>query len=88
MLTDLRAVKVLAPQGAADTVGAGLDRLIAALAIAGGVAGLASVLGGLNPQAKTDPDKEKVANEPSRSTRGSPRHRAPSVGSTPSPPPS
>jgi hypothetical protein len=56
MVTDLRAVKVLSPEGAAETVSAGLDRVIAALAIAGGVAGLASLLGAINPPAETDPD--------------------------------
>jgi hypothetical protein len=55
MLTDLRAVKVLSPEGATETVSAGLDRVITTLAIAGGVAGLASLLGGLNPPATTDP---------------------------------
>ena len=63
MVTDLRAVKVLSPEGAPETVSAGLDRVIAALAIAGGVAGLASLLGGLNPQPKTDPDESGTTPE-------------------------
>jgi hypothetical protein len=63
MLTDLRAVKVLTEDDGA-TVSAGFDRVIATLAIAGGVAGLASLLGGLNPQPATDPAKAQDSDGP------------------------
>jgi hypothetical protein len=54
LLTNLQAIKVLAP-GQDVPVGESVDRLIAMLAIAGGVAGLSALLGGLNPQPATDP---------------------------------
>jgi hypothetical protein len=52
-LTDLRAVHVLTPDTSKE-IGAGLDRAIAVLAIAGGVAGLARIMSGINPQPNTD----------------------------------
>jgi hypothetical protein len=63
MVTDLRAIKVLIPEGTPETLSAGWDRVLAAFAIAGGVAGLASLLGSLNPQTKTDPKAKEVAEE-------------------------
>jgi hypothetical protein len=61
MLTDLRAVEALTAEGS-KTIGAGVDRAIAVLAIAGGVTGLARLLSGINPQPETDASKapEKV----------------------------
>jgi hypothetical protein len=53
LLTDLRAVKELTPDFS-TTIGAGLDRGITVLAIAGGVAGLARLLAGINPPPATD----------------------------------
>jgi hypothetical protein len=65
VLTDLRAVQVLSNEDS-HTISAGVDRAIAVLAIAGGVAGLARLLSALNPQPKTDgneTDKETVAED-------------------------
>ncbi len=56
VLTDLRAVQVLSAENG-TTVSAGVDRAIAVLAIAGGVAGLARLWSGINPQPKTDATK-------------------------------
>jgi hypothetical protein len=57
MLTDLRAVHALTPTSS-TTISAGIDRGIAVLAIAGGVAGLARLLSAINPQPATDGNKE------------------------------
>jgi hypothetical protein len=57
VLTDLRAVQVLSGENG-TTISAGVDRAIAVLAIAGGVAGLARLLSGINPQPKTDATKD------------------------------
>jgi len=63
ILTDLRAVHALSPDSGA--VSAWLDRDIAVLAIAGGVAGLSRLLSGINPQpatdGKPDPNQDDVA---------------------------
>ncbi|HTN25597.1 MAG TPA: hypothetical protein VL120_16535 [Solirubrobacteraceae bacterium] len=58
-VTDLRAIRALSPDGPAVT-SAGVDRVIAVLAIAGGVAGLARLLSGINPQPPTDKTAEKT----------------------------
>jgi hypothetical protein len=64
ILTDLRAVQALTSD-ASIQVNPGFDRLVAVLAIAGGVAGLARVLGAINPQPATDGDlKEPDAAQP------------------------
>jgi hypothetical protein len=60
-VTDLRAVKVLTEESGVDPQ---LDRVLAALAIAGGVAGLASLLAGINPQTDTDPKAKTDAAQP------------------------
>lgn len=58
--TDLRAVKALT--GSGPDIAAGLDRAVAVLAIAGGVAGLARLLSAVNPQVPTkDPSPEEDA---------------------------
>jgi hypothetical protein len=54
--TDLRAVAALTSESTA--IGAGIDRGIAVLAIAGGVAGLARLVNGMNPKPDTDPNQQ------------------------------
>ena len=54
VLTDLQAVEALG--GGADAIAEGTDRVIAVLAIAGGVAGLARLWSGINPQPATAVD--------------------------------
>jgi hypothetical protein len=56
-LTDLRAVKALTASDSID-LSAGVDRAIAVLALAGGVAGLARLLSAINPQPATDGNKD------------------------------
>lgn len=63
-LTDLRAVDALTPETASVTIGADWDRLVAMLAIAGGVAGIAQLLSGINPQPATDGTKSGDDPEP------------------------
>jgi hypothetical protein len=53
-LTDLRAIAALTGEDTA--IGAKVDRGIAVLAIAGGVAGLARLVNGMNPKPDTDPN--------------------------------
>jgi hypothetical protein len=60
VLTDLRAVHILTPD-TSKAVGAGVDRAIAVLAIAGGIAGLARLTSGINPQPLTDGGKSPQA---------------------------
>src|SRR5512133_624286 len=55
-LTDLRAIAALT--GDDTAIGAKVDRGIAVLAIAGGVAGLARLVNGMNPKPDTDPTTE------------------------------
>lgn len=54
VLTNLQAVEALG--GGRDAIGEGTDRAIAVFAIAGGVAGLARLWSGINPQPATDVD--------------------------------
>jgi len=63
VLTDLRAVEALTSESS-PTLGSGIDRGIAVLAIAGGVAGLARLLSGINPQPATDGDKKPNGTSP------------------------
>lgn len=61
VLTDLRAVHALSP-GSDISIDPGLDRAIAVLAIAGGVAGIARLLSTINPQPDTkDPAEDPAA---------------------------
>ena len=57
MVTNLQAVQALTGENA--DVGDGLDRVIAVLAIAGGVAGLARLWSAVNPQPDTDGAEER-----------------------------
>lgn len=82
-LTDLRAVHALAPDSALQ-LAAGTDRLIAVLAIAGGVAGLGSVVAALNPKEDTD-GKVKTNTTETPEDADQPVKVAPAEGTIPAP---
>ena len=75
-LTDLRIIQALTPETSIQ-IDAGLDRAIAVLTIAGGVAGLGRLLSGLNPQPATAADDATKAKKVTDSAVLSPGEQIP-----------
>lgn len=85
VLTDLRAVRALTPESP-EVVSAGVDRAIAVLAIAGGVAGLARLLSAINPQPETQKPAGATPGTPATSGTPATPATAPAPATSAGPP--